>query len=190
MNYREGTSKLRDLRKQISAVREEMTKVQSAIEPQRVDDYVFKTSRGEVRLSSLFGTKNELFVVHNMGRSCLYCTMWADGFNGVYPHLADRAAFALSSPDAPDEQRAFAEERGWRFPMVSHAGSTFAKDMGYLDQKGRCVPGLSAFRREGGVVLRMSDVALHPHDDFCLVWHVFGLLPGGAGEWSPKFHYA
>lgn len=190
MNYAEGTSKLRDFRKRIASIRIEMAKVQSTVEPQPVQDYTFKAAGGDVRLSSLFGTMDDLIVVHNMGRSCQYCTMWADGFSGVYPHLADRAAFVLSSPDAPEQQRAFAEKRGWRFPMVSHAGTSFAKDMGYLDEKGGCLPGLSAFRRQGSTILRVSDTALHPHDDFCLVWHVFDLLPMGAGQWSPKMRYA
>ena len=74
---------------------------------------------------------SDLFVIHNMGRSCPNCTLWADGFNGIYPHIADRAAFVVASPDPPDVQQSFAASRGWRFPMVSHQGSSFAADMGY-----------------------------------------------------------
>ena len=53
-----------------------------------VEDYeLIGWGNKKVRLSSLFGEKDELILVHNMGRGCPYCTMWADGFNGVLPHL-------------------------------------------------------------------------------------------------------
>jgi hypothetical protein len=45
------------------------------------------------------------------------------------------------------------------------------------------------FRREGQKILRVSDAAWKPGDDFCTVWHFFDLLPGGAAGWAPKFSY-
>ena len=57
--------------------------------------------------------------------------MWADGFNGVYDHLAALAAFVVASPNPVEVQKRFAASRGWRFPMVSYGGHRFAKDMGY-----------------------------------------------------------
>jgi hypothetical protein len=30
--------------------------------------------------------------------------VWADGFNGIYEHLADRAAFVLATPNTPQVQ--------------------------------------------------------------------------------------
>jgi predicted dithiol-disulfide oxidoreductase (DUF899 family) len=58
---------------------------------EKVVDYKLRSAIGAVRLSQLFGTHSNLLVVHNMGQSCRYCTMWADGFNGIYPYLANRA---------------------------------------------------------------------------------------------------
>ena len=71
--------------------------LQAAAHPQDVTDYVFSGWEVPVRLSELFGDKENLILIHNMGRSCSSCTMWADGVNGVYDHLASRAAFALPS---------------------------------------------------------------------------------------------
>src|SRR5690349_20311246 len=113
VSYRETSVRLAELRKQLAAVRREMRQVQAEVEPETVADYQFETTKGAVRLSQLFGAKQELFVIHNMGRSCSSCTLWADGFNGVYPHIADRAAFVISTPDAPEVQRDFAASRGW-----------------------------------------------------------------------------
>jgi predicted dithiol-disulfide oxidoreductase (DUF899 family) len=132
--------------------------------------------------SQLFGDKRDLFVIHNMGRSCPACTLWAD--------IADRAAFVVSSPDSPDVQRAFAASRGWRFPMVSHQGASFAEDMGYGSESGGWLAGVSVFKRDGARILRTADTRFQPSDDFCSVWHLLDLLPEGADGWRPKFSYS
>jgi predicted dithiol-disulfide oxidoreductase (DUF899 family) len=190
MSYQGSIAKIAALREQIAELRQKMREAQAAVEPEPVRDYEFATNRGAVPLSQLFGTKRDLFAIHNMGRSCPYCTLWADGFNGLYPHIADRAAFVVISPDPPDIQQAFAAGRNWRFPMVSHLGSSFAADMGYRSEDGGWLPGLSVFRRDGERLLRVADTSLHPHDDFCALWHMFDLLPEGAADWQPKFAYS
>jgi predicted dithiol-disulfide oxidoreductase (DUF899 family) len=160
-----------------------------AIAPEPVQDYEFRRAGGTVKLSELFGDKDTLLVVHNMGASCPNCTLWADGFNGVFEHLRSRAAFVVSSPDQPDQQQAFAASRGWRFPMVSGAGSSFPQDMGYW-RDDHATPGISVFRREGGRIVRVADTSFSPGDDFCAVWHFFDLIPEGAAGWEPAYRYA
>lgn len=189
MSYRNTTEKLAEYRRQIAAIREKMRAAQAAVEPEEAQDYVLETVDGAVRLSTLFGDKDDLIVIHNMGASCPYCTLWADGYNGVYPHLASRAAFVVASPDPPQAQRKFAASRGWKFPMVSHRDSSFAADMGYRSDKGGWLPGVSVFRRDGGRILRVSDAGASPGDDFCALWHILDLLPEGAEGWSPKIRY-
>ena len=198
MTYADTMGALRVKRNALLALHDEIRELQKAVEPQPVDDYVFEGWNGPVTLSELFGDKRDLFVIHNMGTSCRYCTMWADGFNGVYDHLADRASFTLATPNTPDVQKQFARSRGWRFPMVSHAGTSFAVDMGYRLETGeetgedtsRWVPGVSAFQKRGDAIVRVSDTDLGPSDDFCSVWHFLDMLPEGPGGWEPKFKYA
>jgi predicted dithiol-disulfide oxidoreductase (DUF899 family) len=189
MNYHEGATQLKALRERIGETRREMQTLQAAIEPEAVDDYTFTNPQGSVRLSELFGGKQDLFVIHNMGTSCPYCTLWADGYNGVYEHLADRAAFVVSSPDTPEAQQRFAQSRGWKFPMVSHAGTSFAQDMGYRGSKGGWMPGVSVFQRQRGRIVRVADSSFSPGDDFCAVWHFLDLLPEGSAQWQPRFSY-
>jgi predicted dithiol-disulfide oxidoreductase (DUF899 family) len=177
------------LQARLADVRKELRLALAEAAARDVDDYVFRSASGRVCLSALFAGKRDLIVIHNMGVSCPNCTMWADGFNGLYPHLADRAAFAVSSPDAPERQAAFAADRGWRFPMVSHAGTSFAADMGFTNEAGRCLPGLSAFRMEDGRIRRVSASRFEPQDDFCPAWHMFGLLEGGVDGWRPRHRY-
>jgi predicted dithiol-disulfide oxidoreductase (DUF899 family) len=189
MTYKESAERLRQYRREIAALRAKMRDLQQSVEPEEVKDYEFAVPGGKARLSSLFGDGDTLFVVHNMGMSCPSCTLWADGFNGVYEHLRSRAAFVVSSPDAPQRQQEFAASRGWTFPMVSHQGTTFAADMGYADDRGFW-PGVSVFRRHGAKLLRVADTSFSPGDDFCGVWHFFDLIPEGAAGWKPKYKYA
>jgi predicted dithiol-disulfide oxidoreductase (DUF899 family) len=189
VNYRETSTRLAEYRRQIAGLRDKMREARAAAEAEEVPDYVFTNSSGSVRLSELFGDKPDLIVIHNMGATCPHCTLWADGFNGIYDHLASRATFVLSSPDTPNTQKTFAASRGWRFPMVSHNGTTFAADMGYRSEDGGWLPGTSVFRRELNRILRVSDAGFNPGDDFCVLWHIFDLLPGGAGDWRAKYRY-
>jgi predicted dithiol-disulfide oxidoreductase (DUF899 family) len=177
-------------REQIAVIREQMRAVQASVAPEPVHDYTFETPDGHSQLSALFGNRRDLFLIHNMGTTCPNCTLWADGFNGIYPHIADRAAFVVTSPDAPDVQQRFAAGRGWRFPMVSHRGSSFAADMGYRSETGGWLPGISVLRRDGGRILRVSDTGFHPNDDFCALWPFLDLLPDGPAGWRAQFHYA
>lgn len=168
-----------------------LREAQAAAEPERVDDWTLKTTEGSpVTLSELFAGKRELLVVHNMGRGCVYCTHWADGFRGHAEALNDRAAFVLCSNDPPEEVRAFAASRRWNFRCVSGAGSGFARAMGYADAAGNPHPGVSAFHKlDDGSIVRTGHSPFGPGDDFCPTWPLFDLLGGPAG-WQPKYDYA
>ncbi len=190
MNYQATIAKLNDYRQQIASIRKDMRKLQQQIEPQEVPDYEFETTSGKVKLSALFGEHDDLIMILNMGTTCSYCTLWADGYNGVYHHLADRAAFVVASPDTPRVQKKFAEGRGWQFPMVSHNGTSFAEDMGYVSDSGGYMPGICAFQRKNGRLYRVADFEEGPGDDFCVVWHILDLLPEGANAWEPAFKYS
>lgn len=177
-----------------------LTKAIRARPPESVRDYTLRLagSGASVQLSELFGTSRDLLVVHNMGRSCVYCTLWADGFASMYKHIATRCAFVLTTPDAPDAAAAFASARGWTFPIVSHAGGSFAKDLGFVavhrqgPNAGRegFMPGVSALRRNAdGTIVRTGTRQFGPGDDFCAIFPMFDLLQDGVGDWQPKYHY-
>jgi predicted dithiol-disulfide oxidoreductase (DUF899 family) len=189
MRYPETTAKLAEYRHEIAALRGKMRALQAEIEPEEVADYSLTSAAGPIRLSELFGDRDTLIVIHNMGRSCPACTMWADGYNGVASHLESRAAFVVTSPDDPATQAAFASSRGWRFRMISHHGSDFAEKMGYRSEQGGWLPGISVFRKAGDRIMRVSDQRLGPGDDFCSVYHFLDMLPEGSADFRPKFSY-
>jgi|TARA_B110001454_G_C12561179_1_gene367735 predicted dithiol-disulfide oxidoreductase (DUF899 family) len=154
------------------------------------EDYRLHGPNGDTTaLSDLFGDKSDLIVIQNMGQSCRYCTMWADGFMGVKQHLEDRAAFALVSPDSPSEQQAFAKSRGWTFRILSSHGTPFKKDLGFESETGDQSPGVSTFRREGTKLINIANDFFGPGDSYCAVWHLYDLLHGGADGWEPQYEY-
>lgn len=159
-----------------------------------IQDYVFKSADdGEVQLSELFGDKNDLILIHNMGTGCCHCTMWADGFTGLVPHLQDRAAFVVCSPDKPEVQKKFAAKRNWNFTMISAHNSTFIRDMGFWQDNGPNQgpwPGVSTFHRDSdGKIYRVAKSHFSPSDDFCAVWPLLDMLEGGSNGWEPKYSY-
>ncbi len=192
MAYKETMNEIKNRRSEMMTLRKDIRELQASIEPEEVTDYIFSTSGEDVTLTSLFGEKDTLFVIHNMGTSCVHCTQWADGFNGVLDHLQDRAAFVVSSPDVPSVQKDFADSRGWKFRMISHHGTSFASDMGYIGEyegKQSFWPGVSVFKRDGDKVMRVSDASFGPWDDYNPVLNLFELIPEGSGDWEPKYSY-
>jgi peroxiredoxin len=196
MTYEEAMASVAAKRREIDALSGEIRDLQNKVEPQPIADFELAGWDGPVRLSQLFGDKPDLILIHNMGRGCSSCTMWADGFNGVYDHLASRAAFVLTSPDPVDVQKAFAKGRGWRFPMASVAETGLAEALGFRDRWpedaawGGWNPGVSVLRRGGDRILRVSQADFGEFDGFCVVYSLFSLLPGGDAGWTPKYAYA
>lgn len=172
----------------------ELAKLRRARPRETVGEYRFRGPAGAtITLLELFGNHDDLLVVHNMGTSCHHCTLWADGFNGLVEHLENRTAFVVISPDSPVTQQAFAEQRGWRFRMLSNGDSSFTEDMGFLrEHEGsmRPFPGVSAFRRGAApTVERVAYADFAEGDPYCAAWHLFALLPERATAWTPRSTY-
>ncbi len=185
-----------DLERRIRELKLELTAARRALPHTPVKSYHFTDAGGNpIEFASLFGDKDDLILIHNMGRRCVYCTLWADGFNGLAQHLQSRAAFVLACPDDPETMRRFAEARGWTFPVVSTIGSTFSHDMGYQPAPDQPLPGVSGFlKRPDGTIARTGTTSFGPGDDFCSIWPLFDLLAttsstGSKEVWQPRYTY-
>src|SRR5438128_901944 len=94
--------------------------------PVEIKDYVLKGADGkDVKLSSLFGDKKYLVVVHNMGSGCNICTAYAMQYKGAVNEKSQIggndqvAAFCLLSVDEPKELKIALEKNGWKFNVAS-----------------------------------------------------------------------
>jgi predicted dithiol-disulfide oxidoreductase (DUF899 family) len=171
--------KLAGIAKKIAALEKQARTLRARAKRRRVADYALRRPDSTpVTLSELFGDKDRLVLVHNMGKSCPYCTMWADGFNALWKNVAEKAAFALVNNDEPADQARVAAARGWSFPMISAKGTSLFKDLGFADGKGDWYPGVSTLvRKKSSAIERYAGAPFGPGDKFNSVFSFFDLLP-------------
>ncbi len=180
-----------------------------------VPDYIFREGSmdltqndladfRDVRLSDLFTDGHDTLLVDHLmfaaedEEPCVMCSMWADGYNAVAPHVMQRASFVLVAKAEIHKLRSFARRRGWdRIRLLSSHDTTFNRDVGMENADGSQNPGLSVFTRA-------ADGAVYHHytigaefdehnnrgiDPYTPVWNLFDLLPQGRGNWYPSHDY-
>ena len=180
----------------------------------RMPDYVFREGPADlrnddlaafrdVRLSELFDDGHDTLIVDHLmfatadETPCVMCSMWADGYSAIAPHVRQRASFVVVAKKEIGALRAWARERGWdRIRLLSSAGNTFNCDMRMENEDGSQHPGLSVFSRDpsGAVYHRYTiDADLDGQgrgiDLYSPVWQLFDLLPDGRGDWYPTHEY-
>ncbi len=153
-----------------------------------VKNYTFETVAGPVTLRQLFGEKTILFALHNMGQGCRYCTLWADGFAGLVPHIESEFAFVVLTKDPPEVQRAFANARGWRFRMASHGGGEYIREQS-VDPGEDNMPGMVCYERRGEEIFRKNATGFGPGDLYSPLWHILSLAGRGWEDWTPQYSY-
>jgi len=129
---------------------------------------------------------------------CPMCTMWADGYDGIVPHLRQRVNFGVVVAGEIETFGMHARRRGWRnLRLLSSAGTTLKTDFGMQDDKGAQSPGVSVFTLSedgsprhfytGGPI--MSEGHFRGMDLLSPVWNFFDVTPGGRGDWLPSLDY-
>lgn len=205
---------LKDQRETVAALRRQLP-----MGPAVATDYVFREGPADihdesqanfkdVRLSELFAPgKDRLIVDHMMWgandkSACPMCTMWADGYNAITPHISQKANFVLVAKVEIGKLRDWARQRGWdKIRLLSSGPSSFNADY-HVEAGGGQHPGVSVFSREPDGKIHhfyTTEASLHPArngnpnhrgiDLFSPVWNLFDLLPEGRENWSPKLSY-
>lgn len=152
-----------------------------------VPDYSFQTLDGEVQLSQLFAGKSQLLAIHNMGQGCRYCTLWGDGISPFLPHLESEISVVMLSKDDPAMQRRFANSRGWRFRMASHASSNYLQEQSCGPPGNH--PGAVSYEMRDGLIFRKNACQFGPGDLYCSFWHLLGLFGLSAEDWTAQYNY-
>lgn len=185
---------INQLEDQIYQLKQKLKGIVDELPPEKIDDYSLLLLNGkEIRLSEMFGKNKEMILIHNMGIGCAYCTLWADGLNGMTAYLEDRCAFWLESDVDPVKLNDFVKRRGWKFNVVSSLNSPLKKDLGYQEEdegKIQNMPGFSTLFLEDGKIYRHATEPFGPGDDYCGLWPMFERLKSGINDWQPKFNNA
>lgn len=136
----------------------------------------------------MFGEKDKLLLIHNMGQVCRYCTLWADGFNGFVAHLESVMSVFLVSKDAPAIQRQFANGRGWRFRLASHGGGEYLHDQS-VSAGADNMPGAVVYERSGDEIRRKNAGVFGLGDLYCSMWSLMALAGLDESDWTPQYAY-
>ena len=180
--------KIAQLQRRIGELTAELGELQKASAPTPVRNYTFATLNGAATLLDLFGEHDRLLAIHNMGQGCRYCTLWADGFNGLLPHLESTLSVVLLSKDSPQTQRKFANSRGWRFRMASHGGGDYIVEQGVYGEAEN-YPGAVVYERDGETISRKNACVFGPGDLYCGLWPFLAMAGIGVAEWVPQYSY-
>lgn len=161
--------------KALTRMHDELSAERRALPWLRVTEpYVFDGPNGQETLAQLFAGRSQLVVYHFMfapewESGCKSCSFWADSFNGVVEHLAQRdVSFVAISRAALPKLQAFQQRMGWCFKWLSSQGNSFNFDFhvsfgadqlargeavynyGSLTQPGTDMPGISVFAKDAG----------------------------------------
>jgi len=174
----------------------------------KVQDYVFESEDGPVKLSELFKDgKDSLFTYAWMfgperRESCASCAAFLDGLEGAVPPVSQHINFAVIARSPIERMVAFKKARGWRnLPMLSSGGTSFNADYFALLPNGYENPMTNVFERKNGQVYHFWGSELfyaqpeegqHPRHNGTLdvLWNILDLTPHGRGtEWTPELRY-
>lgn len=193
---------LRDQRETVAALRRSLP-LDTVIADQ-VFEEIRDGARVSVRLSELFVDPAKPLVLmqfmygKKQTKPCPMCTLWADGYDGIVPHLAQRANFAVLVAGDAGTFGAYGRSRGWRsFRAVSAADSDLKRRLGFEEVDGAQHPGVSVFTRrtDGTLVHAYSQCAWYGGQEFrgmdllSPLWHFLDLTPDGRGDWMPRRSY-
>src|SRR3989442_1321738 len=101
-------------------------------------EYRFETDEESASLADLFRGRSQLLVYHFMfgpdfKAGCPSCSAIADGFNGIFVHLANHDVMLWAVSLAPlAKLQAYKQRMGWTFPWASSFGSDFNFDFRVL----------------------------------------------------------
>jgi predicted dithiol-disulfide oxidoreductase (DUF899 family) len=193
---------LRDQRERVAELRRRLP--QDTVIPDETFARIRDGREEPVTLSELFEQPGRpLVLVHFMfgkaqERPCPMCTSWADGYDGVVPHLRQRVNFAVLAAADAGAFEAYGRMRGWRhLSLVSAAGSGLKHRLGFEDESGAQQPGVSVFtRRDDGALVHtysvcawLGEAGYRGMDLLNPLWHFLDLTPEGRGDFMPSKSY-
>jgi predicted dithiol-disulfide oxidoreductase (DUF899 family) len=194
--------------KEFNRQRDQLSAERRSLPWERVQKpYIFDGPDGRETLADLFAGRSQLVVYHFMlgadwQEGCKSCSFWADNFNGIDIHLAQRDVTLLAVSSAPfDKVEAFRKRMGWTFKWVSSAACDFnhdfhvtfapdelAKGEVYYNYRlakvsGTEMPGFSVFcKAEDGVIYHTYSTYSRGLDMLNGAYHILDLVPKGRDE--------
>ena len=168
-------------------------------------DYRFESASGAVGFADLFGDKDTLVIYSFMygparKAGCPMCTSQMSAWDGIAPHVRQRAAFVMTARSPIKRILAYGKERGWKnLSLYSDPSGDYTRD--YVSAEDADMPGYNVFTRKDGTIRHFwsgeggtetADPGQDSHDapDMSGLWVILDTTPEGRGtDWYPKLEY-
>ena len=168
-------------------------------------DYRFDGKDGAIGFAELFGVKDTLVIYSFMygperKQGCPMCTSQMSAWDGIAPHVSQRAAFVMTARSPIKRILAYGKERGWKnLNLYSDSSGDYTRD--YVSAEDADMPGYNVFTRKDGVIrhfwsgeggMETADPGQDPHDapDMSGLWTILDKTPEGRGtDWYPQLAY-
>ena len=169
-------------------------------------DEAAASPQSKVSLLELFEPGKNTLIAYNYmfapdaDAPCPLCTSFIDGFNGLWPHVAEHVSVAVIAKSPAEKLEKLRQQRGWdNIRLLSSYHNSFQRDYAGENATGNQMPMMNVFVRENNDVRHFwgSEMLFSPSDwdsrhiDMQWpLWHFFDITPEGrGGQRYPKLSY-
>jgi len=184
--------------KEFTRARERLGEERRALPWVKVEkDYVFDGPNGKATLADLFKGRSQLVVQHFMfapdwTEGCKSCSVWADGFERMIPHLAARDTTLVAVSRARRSKlEAFKQRMGWTFDWLSSADSDFNYDfaVSFTPQEIKSGDKVYNFGTSGFGIEEAPGISVFYRDDGGNIFHTYSCFARGLDMMNAAYHY-
>ena len=184
--------------KEFTRARDRLSEERRALPWVKVDKpYMFDSADGETSLADLFKGRSQLVVQHLMyppewEEACKSCSFWADGFEGMLPHLAARDTTLAAVSRAPlSKLLPFKERMGWTFDWVSSANNDFNYDYGvsFTPDEVKSGAKIYNFGTSGFPIEEAPGISVFYRNEAGEIFHTYSCFARGLDMMNAAYHY-
>lgn len=184
--------------KEFTRERDRLSQERRELPWERVDkEYVFEGAAGRITLAELFGPHSQLVVYHFMyppdwEDGCPHCSFWADSFDGIDVHLAQRdVRFVAVSRSPYTKLAAFQRRMGWTFDWFSASDTDFTYDFGVAFTEADRAAGQAMYNYvlgDPGISDR-EGISVFCKDDDGSIYHTYSAYARGIDMVNGAYHF-
>ena len=124
--------------------------------------------------------------------ACKSCSFWADGFEGMLPHLAARDTTLAAVSRAPlSKLLPFKQRMGWTFDWVSSADNDFNYDYGVSFTPDEVESGAKIynFGTSGFHIEEAPGISVFYRNEAGEIFHTYSCFARGLDMMNAAYHY-
>lgn len=177
---------------------EELSRLQRSLPWEAVTKpYQFDGPNGLETLADLFEARSQLIVYHFMFHpddkaGCPHCSLRADGFAGLGPHLNHRDVTMVVVSRAPYPRLAEYQKRmGWPFKWVSSGGSDFNFDyqVSFTPAEMTAKRAMYNYSMRDPLAREREGHSIFYKDEHGTVFHTYSCYDRGNDKLNLHYHY-